>query len=153
MEKEKIQEHDELCQRFKATLPKGEWTDEPNRIEWRHKGLACLMVRHEHHYHWCGYVGVPPGHPAHGKDYDSVNVNVDVHGGLTYARACEELVCHVPEPGESENTWWLGFDCAHYEDLSPFDLRNGPRPRATYRNVEYVKREVNRLADQLASKS
>ena len=36
----------------------------------------------------CGYVGVGPGHPSHGVHYD--NVDVSVHGGLTFADGCHE---------------------------------------------------------------
>ena len=27
--------------------------------------------------------------------------------------------CHIPLPGESDNVWWLGFDCGHYMDVQP----------------------------------
>jgi hypothetical protein len=35
--------------------------------------------------HRCGYVSVPAEHPMFGKHYDDVEVTV--HGGLTYAEA------------------------------------------------------------------
>ena len=65
----------------------------------------------------CGYVGVLPGHPAHGKGYDSIDADISVHGGLTFSGACHPDVdesagvCHVAAPGAPE-PWWLGFDCA-----------------------------------------
>ncbi len=106
----------------------GPWVGEPDRVEWRipgtMHGLVCLAVRGPNGS-WCGYVGVPPGHPAHGQDYTTIESAADlrVHGGLTFADKCQThegaQVCHVPEPGEPDNVWWLGFDCAHSGDYSP----------------------------------
>ena len=135
----------------------GPWSDEPDRIEWEHAGLPCLMVRHERLGHWCGYAAVPPGHPLHGKDYDDVfdwDKNADYnwpHGGLTYASLCSHNVCHVPKPGEPEDVFWFGFDCAHCDDFSPgmTALLRESMPRfrdETYREVPYVQAETNRLA-------
>lgn len=138
----------------------GPWQDEPDRLEFRYLGFPCLMVRNmDVTGGWCGYVGVPPGHKFHKKKYD--DVDVDVHGGLTYSDKCQGHVCHVPRPGESEDAWWLGFDCAHFDDVSPkmnatmdfmFKVAGAP-PRSrwgTYKDVAYVKREVRRLARQVA---
>lgn len=97
------------------TLP-GPWNEEPDSEEWYSPtGLPCLVVRGAF-AQWCGYVAVPPGHPWHGK-YNELDV--DVHGGLTYASACAGHVCHVPRPGEPDNVWWLGFDFGHGGDFSP----------------------------------
>jgi hypothetical protein len=125
----------------------GPWQAEPDRVEWRHAGYPCLMIRHDTYGHWCGYVGVPETHPDYGKDYDEPEV--EVHGGLTYARACRGDVCHVPEPGESDHVWWFGFDCAHAWDISPGLRLGGMLPESTYRDLPYVKAETNKLAEQL----
>lgn len=127
----------------------GPWQTEPDRIEWRTAaGLPALMVRQPNHGAWCGYVAVAPGHPAHGKSYD--DVAVDVHGGLTYADACSGSVCHVPAPGEPDDVWWLGFDCVHGGDLAPGNV--GLRlilGYGIYRDVDYVQAECESLARQL----
>ena len=67
------------------------------------------------HGYACGYVGVPPEHPWHGKDYsDYANFpDIKVHGGITWAS--DEL------PGEDiiplvGKYWWLGFDTNHSRD-------------------------------------
>jgi hypothetical protein len=145
----------------KSTWPAGPWQSEPDKIQWVDPatGLDALMVRHESYGHWCGYVGVAEGHPAFGKGYDAVDA--EVHGGLTFADACQEDaaeghgVCHIPEPGRPEHIWWLGFDCAHAYDLSP-----APRGLArlfgdssTYRDRAYVEAEIADLARQLAALS
>jgi hypothetical protein len=68
----------------------GEWQDEPDKIQWQDAdtGLPCLIVRGPSGS-LCGYVGVAPGHPMHGKHYDAVDV--EVHGGLTFARGCADM--------------------------------------------------------------
>lgn len=153
----------------KATWGDGPWTDEPDRVEWTHAGLPCLALRGPHG-HWCGYAAVPPGHPLHGKDYDTPDV--DVHGGLTYAGKCSGRICHVPQPGESDDVFWFGFDCGHAGDFMPGmaallrtfkipDRLNQPYDHAAalagewwvdkYRTLDYVQAEVNRLAEQLAA--
>lgn len=153
----------------KSAWGDGPWQTEPDRVEWAHAGLPCLALRN-HHGNWCGYAAVPPGHPRHGTGYD--DVEVDVHGGLTYAGPCEGLICHVPKPGEPDDVYWFGFDCCHAGDFSPgmdtqirgYGIRQD-RPRYdhakalaahdwtvdTYRTLDYVQAETNRLAEQLAA--
>lgn len=129
----------------------GPWVDEPDHVEWRHAGFVCMIHRNEMGV-LCGYVGVPEGHPWHGQGYD--RVDAQVHGGLTYADHCAGHICHVPEEGEPDSVWWLGFDCAHAGDLLPRATRlfagrdhfNGD----TYKDVVYVKAEVQELAEQAA---
>jgi hypothetical protein len=78
--------------------------------EWKHQGLSCAVtIARNQGGSRCGYVRVPPGHPAYGKDYDSVDV--EAHGGLTFA-AIEPCTEH--EDGQG---WWFGFDCRHAWDL------------------------------------
>lgn len=134
--------------------PAGEWDKEPDRLEWRDEvtKLPCLIVRSEGG-NLCGYVGVPPGHLLHGKDYDAAYdlADLHVHGGLTYSGRCGGHVCHVPAPGEPDNVWWLGFDCAHSGDYRPSDARWGAMHfrEDEYRDVAYVRKECAELAAQL----
>lgn len=153
----------------KNALPPGPWMNEPDRVEFRHDGLPCLLKRTPFGA-WCGYVGVPPGHPWHGRDYN--DVSADVHGGLTYSRKCDESIgiCHVPEPGEPEDVYWLGFDCAHSCDLVPDSYKMSGEIRAksfrlyddddddadvgysgTYRDLAFVRAETVKLAEQASS--
>lgn len=146
------------------------WLTEPDRLEWRHEGFVCLIVRSPATGALCGYVGVAETHPLYGKSYDDID-SIDVHGGLTFAAPCTEdgHICHSPLPGESNTVWWLGFDCAHagdvmpkmaealagvavraYADLERLDL--GPKlvSRDSYKDIAYVTAEVNSLAEQLS---
>ncbi len=141
--------------------PAGLWDDEPDRLEFEHAGLPCLLNRGPMGV-WCGYVAVPPGHPLHGMGYDEPDV--DVHGGLTYSDKCQGPICHVPKPGEPDDVWWFGFDCGHAFDLSPrllmlaragkwgLEVRHNEPAwmRETYRDMGYARRETERLAEQLA---
>ena len=138
------------------TYDDGPWVDEPDKAQWVDEttGLDCLVVRNGLDA-WCGYVGVPPGHPLHGKDYG--DLDIDAHGGLTYAAPCQEddgKVCHVPEPGRPADVWWFGFDCAHSPmDYIPRMDRDFHFPeilRGTYKDFEYVRAETTHLAAQLA---
>lgn len=142
----------------------GRWDEEPDRVEFRHAGLPCLLVRSASMGAWCGYVGVPPGHPAYGEEWDSDVVDgLDVHGGISYAGRCSGVICHVPQPGESDDVWWLGFDCCHAFDVAPKTaallaavpgrhilVDTVTTPFESYKSVNYVRREVEGLAEQLA---
>lgn len=139
----------------KSDWEPGPWHQELDRIEWTYKGFPCLMLRGGSGA-WCGYVAVPPGHPAFEKGYD--DVDFEVHGGITYANHCHGQICHEPKEGEPDNVWWLGFDCAHDGDRMPaleallksFGAPDLPGGWGTYRTASYVRAEVESLVDQLA---
>lgn len=114
-----------------------EWENEPSEQYGVESGFAVYALRHKHLGHWCGYVSLPPTHPLHGKGYN--DIDVDVHGGLTYA-----------EEGKN-GAWDFGFDCAHSGDLCPLSRREiaSMGDGSTYRNLEYVKGQITSLAEQL----
>ena len=171
----------------KSTWGPGPWQSEPDKVQWKDEttGLPCLIVRGPSGA-LCGYAGVEKKHPAFGRGYDDgwsvwtqdendelverppiypSLAEVSVHGGLTFSGPCQEYaeakgVCHIPEPGEPDNIWWFGFDCAHSGDLTPgSDARMAEIgvPRFDfaafgyiYRDLAYVQAEVERLAQALA---
>lgn len=140
----------------KENWARGPWDKEPDRVEFQSSGFDCLMVRNGMGA-WCGYVAVPRGHRFYKKHYNDVDVSV--HGGLTYADKCHGPVCHIPKPGRPDDVWWLGFDCAHSHDDVPSMMPGArfsldymakyPEGFKTYKDVEWVKREVRHLARQL----
>lgn len=154
----------------KSSWHAGPWHDEPDKRQWvdEDTGLPCLIVRGPSGA-LCGYVGVSRAHPLYGTDYDArvhsncpdgdwcmhSAVDVDVHGGLTFADRCrpgegDRGICHVVEPGEDDDVWWFGFDCAHYLDLAPAHSREyAYDPSAAYRGIRYVTNQVTSLAEQL----
>jgi len=148
----------------KSNWGAGPWQEEPDKVQWADPmtALPCLIVRN-HLGALCGYVGVTQGHCYFGVNHK--DVAVAVHGGLSFSDHCQiegdeaQRVCHIPGPGESDQVWWLGFDCAHGFDYTPaFDLwhdipcLSSPTGYAQYRDMDYVKKEVGRLAAQLAAK-
>lgn len=147
----------------KSDWGEGAWQAEPDKLQWIDEAtdLDCLIVRNRMGG-LCGYVGLPPGHPLHGQA-DYMDIDVDVHGGLTFADSCHEegavesSICHVPFPGRPDNVWWLGFDCGHWMDLLPAMVAHEqalgfpPVPGDyVYRDVAWVRAECARLAQQLA---
>lgn len=141
----------------------GPWDSEPDKVQWIDPatGLDCLIHRNPGGA-LCGYVGVPPGHPCHGRGYNAVHdmlPGLRVHGGLTFSDSCalEESadghgICHVPEPGRPADVWWLGFDCAHEGLRGDLVPRGGWCPSgAVYRDLAYVRDQVTSLARQLAA--
>jgi hypothetical protein len=97
-------------------------------------------------------------HDAHPKCEEfnhSPESIIHVHGGLTYSEACQGVICHTPKPGEPENVWWFGFDCAHAWDLAPgmhkFRMEHFPEHdrEDVYRDMAYCRAEVQQLATQL----
>ena len=149
----------------KSAWARGPWDDEPDKVVWVDPatGLDCMAHRNGSGA-WCGYVGVPAGHPAYGQDYD--NVDVDCHGGLTFAAGCQETgdpahgICHVPQEGRPAEVWWLGFDCAHFMDLMPalaarekavgVELTHADLS-TVYWHLDMVMAEVENLAAQLVA--
>jgi len=87
-----------------------------------------------------GYIGVPLGHPWHGKPYD--NIDADIHGGLTYARD------HAPNL-PADGYWWIGFDTLHCDD----SLERWPK-EAVEAETESLKQQalaaINRPDDETA---
>lgn len=125
----------------------GPWHEEPDEKTWvdSETGYPCSIRRTDVTGSLCGYVVVPKGHPAFGE----VDADIDVHGGLTYARA-------------KDDGWCFGFDTSHAWDKSPAMealLRSLPglshldHERAheddVYRDMAYVEKEVRSLAKQL----
>lgn len=144
----------------KSAWGNGPWLNEPDKVQWvdEDTGLACMAKRHPRYGHWCGYVGLPPEHPAHGKHYDDPFLeNIFIHGGITYSEFYaddDEItgICRfLPEPNDPDPLWWFGFDCAHLGDLSPGvpDMGLNRFQEPVYRDLEFVRRSCSKLAQQL----
>lgn len=162
--------------------PEGPALDEADKIAWRDPatGYECIMLRDRDAGFLSGYVGVPSGHPLFGFDHDALpdDLGVDVHGGLTYSRICDDgpspdrriiresrRICHVvvghaplvhgSDYRVQEHAWWFGFSCDHlYDALTGRGSRHDRRFLAAetgpvYRDDAYVCTEVQNLAAQL----
>lgn len=158
-------------------MPNGPWLNEPDKMQWvdLETGLPCLIVRSPTTGALCGYAGVYPGHVLHGVDYagcpiwceesqndpyphcsHSPESILQVHGGITFSDGCahgddeSSGICHIPEPGTSDDVHWFGFDCAHCFDLSPGLSPMFKGDNREYRDIVYVAKQVHRLASQLS---
>jgi hypothetical protein len=124
-------------------VPEGPWDHEPDYFEWRDEatGYPC-RIRRNPVGALCGYVGVDSSSQYWQLEYDDVDVTI--HGGLTYSSH---------EEGSHEH-WFLGFDCAHYGDLTPTVINVLPSrlETDTYRDLEYVRQQCIYLAWQLSDK-
>lgn len=100
----------------------------------------------------CGYVGLDKEHSFYKVEYSEL-YHLRVHGSLTFSDF------RTSKNPEFNNKWWLGFDCGHLTDYVPYPLgRNNSdiglaksisgNPN-NYRNVEYVKKEIKKLIQQL----
>lgn len=121
----------------KANFGPGPWMDEPDRLEWEYKGYKCLIKRAMNIGTLCGYVRVPKDHPLYDSDED-LEDKIDVHGGITWSKKDDEL----------PDMWRIGFDCAHAGDYMPFLEKSSITNNCQYRDIAYVKAEVEKLADQ-----
>jgi hypothetical protein len=151
----------------RAGWPSGPWDTEPDRVLWRDGDIVCLARRSMNLGAWCGYVGVGPNHPWQALSYERLDRRVSVHGGLTYAKACQPEqrdgcefgICHTPEAGETDHIWWVGFDCAHAGDRVPCEYAPEPWQRMfgagedlgggdVYRDLAFVKAQIGVLTAQ-----
>jgi hypothetical protein len=117
-----------------------------NETEFEASGYRCKVVLYEDsigQMKWfCGYVGLPKSHPAAGKDYD--DIEVDVHGGLTFAKEGNDKDARWPD----NNLYWVGFDCAHAGDYTG-SMFGYSEIRERHWTLEDVKAETEKLAAQL----
>lgn len=134
----------------------GEWANEPDEYQFEHMGIKCIVKRtaaFESNYincfggHLCGYIQIPENHPWYNANPFEIECNI--HGGITYGQM-------------EEDGYWIGFDCAHYNDICPSVEKMRKQSRlfldltylkdalhnAVYKNFAYVTMECISLAEQ-----
>jgi hypothetical protein len=120
---------------------------EDNHEVFQYRDFKCVMRRNMTTGSWCGYVGIPTNHPLFdSKDLDQFNV----HGGITWSN-------FIPEEGDT--LYYIGFDCCHAYDIMPFMYmqlsisyqRICEDQNQTYKDAEYVRKEIRGLVDQIIS--
>jgi hypothetical protein len=149
----------------------GEWIDEPDYVKFDYRGIECEILRN-YVGALCGYVHVPEGHSWFGIPYEEIDC--DIHGGLTLG---EHVI--YPDDGkygylnDCKYGYLIAFDCSHATDISPeiekhlsVASKRDDRPKGfekimdmrehfkiwnkpTYKNIAYVKAEIERLVDQM----
>lgn len=129
----------------------GPWDDEPDKVQWIDEatGFHCIVLRQASH--WCGYVGLPAGHPwREGEAPDGVpGVRAEINYG---PNPCSDdgMICHDVE--HEDDVHWLGFDVASGSQ-EPWECLgdrswNSARP---YHDLAYVRSATTNLAKAAAS--
>lgn len=156
-----------IIDNIEFVVPDGPWNQEVDYEVDFYEGIMYFLDRKDFG-NWAGYVRIPEDHPLYKiKDYDEIPV--EVHGGLTFAEnkpaiwslRNEEDIEKLELFG-GKNWLWIGFDCAHYEDLIPYlgaleeaagiNLRKFKfitRPLKTYRDINFARQECFSMIDQM----
>lgn len=96
----------------------------------------CVIIGH-FMGHRCGYIQIPQEHKYYKADYDSINV--PVHGGWTFSDFANSNY-----PVESpKDSWWIGFDCAHFGDAKDFTLINACKDTTFINNVLQIEQRLS----------
>jgi len=146
----------------------GEWVEEVDYAAFSYKGWECV-IRRECFYDGpvvfggflCGYVKIPENYRLYTLSPDVNTYTLSkfyVHGGITY----------FSFPFWDEEILYLGFDCGHVSDINPSFNRMREFPEefpeefcsfldslfhkcnSTYKNISFVKKELECLCDQLS---
>lgn len=156
----------------------GEWVHEPDFYFSGSTNEALYpkaIIRHPSLYHYCGYLLLPLGHPFHGINYNDIDIHC--HGDLTYSgyilnpiTVTSLLPFNVSvrlkkllEP--YSDYWAIGFDAAHFRDLSPGLIMIDKRMSTTgmnqnllldgktYKNFNYMLAQINEIEIQISNLS
>lgn len=132
---------------------------EPDEEIFMYEGYKCLIKRNPFMGFLCGYVGLKPDHKYYRVHYDKIDI--DCHGGLTFSDTWGD---------QNDELWYIGFNCGHGRDLTPFMTRHshwykykidGEEREAyndiderlveyqTYKDINYVRNECKRIVNQL----
>ena len=84
--------------------------------------------------HLCGYVCVPED-----TEIDWVN-EIHCHGGITFQDWRDFFIT---------NGYYIGFDCAHSGDWSPYSPEIF---KETYKDVDFVQNELKNIIEQVKGK-
>lgn len=108
----------------------------PNYLTWKTDcGFHCTIILTDMG-HYCGYVTFP-------KEIAPDKNELNVHGGITWDNE------HLPDKRIIPDAWTMGFDCAHWGDLSGYNFDRADELKAEWRSFDYVLRQVISLHDQI----
>lgn len=128
----------------------------------RYKDRWCVMVRNASGA-WCGYVQLYEDHDWLNKTYSDINYILSeegksVHGAITFKGKIDLSALLT---GETSNSVFIGFDCAHIFDIKPLNtsieikiltriLEQEPDDQhPTYKDIPYVMEECIELAEYM----
>lgn len=138
--KEKLLSSDKLNQKYIKIFEK-----EGYFHEFKFGKIPCRMIRNRFGC-WAGYCALSSNHQDYNKEDEFYNMYC-VHGGITFTGTNEVL------NSEFKNYYWIGFDTAHYNDLMPLMILGCFSDNTFYRDFNYVKNQVEKLAEQIYKRS
>ena len=112
----------------------------------RYEEWYLILIKRNRLWALCWYVWVPKDHPLFWIEYGSGQIKEElhnVHWWLTYS-----WYGIWPEVDFWEDFRLFGFDTAHIFDVYPTNILL-PSRGGTYRDMEYVKKEVYKLKGYL----
>lgn len=132
--------------------------NEPDLCVWEHK-LPCLAIRDMSLGIWKGFVAIDNKHPFYGKTVDDllklsegIEIFSSVYGGMSGAG---RLPAKYKEFAKGH--WWIGVETSHGGDFMPLLKLDNSDPdmakmtsNQTYKDLRFIRREVNKLADLIA---
>lgn len=103
-----------------------------------------VVYQHQTSGHLNGYVLLNP------EDHIEDILDIDCHGGITFEDNLAEII--PVQPGN-----WIGFDCAHYGDLTPFHNEKlaahgfdfGVSYDEVWRDPDFIEENCRMIIDQL----
>lgn len=108
--------------------------------EFTHLGFKCSILRNSLFKGLCGYIHLTKDSKYFGIHYEYIHVSI--YGGWTFS-----------DFDESKNEWVVGFDCSHYADITMFTFENQEVIDKTYKNLEFVKSELQRACESFYKNS
>lgn len=117
--------------------------EEGDYLEWTYQtkygpSYDCFIRRNKSSKSLCGYIKLTKLDYYYGKEY--LDIGISVHGGLTFGELEDDI--HI-----------IGFDCAHYNDLTFYDYLKDFKTDGVYRSMNYVKKQCESMAEQACRKS
>lgn len=117
------------------------WKTEPDYKEFNQNGFHFVIKRNSLGA-LCGYLGFPNEHPFHGISGDVLDYYFTIHGGFTFSGYLSE----------TRQTWYVGFDCSHYNDFTPSLPPLSSNDPKNYKTMRFVARELLQFSQSLSQR-
>ena len=129
-----------------------QWMMEPNEKIFYFRKYKCAILRNPEWGFLCGYVGIPKGHLFYKKFYEKIDV--ECHGGLTFSDFFGGGFYRNYGKGLDDGLWYIGFDCCHLGDFSPFrkTFQSLNLIADAYRDMDYVTNQCKNIVRQVIAR-
>lgn len=132
--------------------PKGPWNEEYDFYFWEEGEYSFTVIRNPAIGTLNGYIGIPESNKYY-NDQILCSKNLECHGGVTFSNKKDDLSFEIclgkDKIKELSSKWWIGFDCAHCWDAWPTNEIFSSLPETTYKDFNYVKKELESLHEQI----